>query len=104
MPLVIGQHLLISLKSVVCSILACSHPCSRLKLIQMFLQMEKGTHINVNCGLQIIDCAAYRLEPLGDKRRSYNDLDGERIESGIVEGRILPSAAQFFSGSAILLK
>ena len=45
-------------------------------------------------GVEIIECTAYRLEPITSG--SFNDLDGEVIEAGIVQGSVLPGAIQVY--------
>jgi len=69
--------------------------CSRLKLIHILLQLESGTHI-LNKEAEIYDCIAYRFEVIHGK--SYNNLDGELIESGNIQGYALPSSMNIFSG------
>jgi hypothetical protein len=41
-------------------------------------------------GVEFIKCEAYRLEPITPG--SFNDLDGEVIEAGPVQGCVLPGA------------
>ena len=60
----------------------------------MLLKLESGNHINCK-GLEVIDCVAYRFEPLSDN--SYNDLDGELIEDGPIQAHFMPKGAQFFA-------
>ena len=48
---------------------------------------------------ELIECAAWRLEPLTPG--SYNDLDGEVVQSGPIQGKVLPSAIQIFGNSAL---
>ena len=44
--------------------------------------------------VEFIKCSAYRLEPISDG--SFNDLDGEVIESGPIQGYVMPSAVEAF--------
>ncbi|EED95075.1 sphingosine kinase [Thalassiosira pseudonana CCMP1335] len=69
--------------------------CSRLQLLLMLLKLETGYHIGCK-ELEVIDCTAYRLEPL--THNSHNDLDGELIEAGPIQAHVLPGGAHFFSG------
>ncbi|KAL3791593.1 hypothetical protein HJC23_012183 [Cyclotella cryptica] len=69
--------------------------CSRIRLLEMLLKLESGNHIHCR-DLEVIDCVAYRLTPLSEN--SYNDLDGELIESGPIQAHIIPFGAQFFAG------
>mmetsp|Transcript_31555 Transcript_31555/g.60273 ORF Transcript_31555/g.60273 Transcript_31555/m.60273 type:complete len:143 (-) Transcript_31555:91-519(-) len=69
--------------------------CSRLRLLQMLLKLDSGGHID--CDLcEVIDCVAYQLEPLSNV--SYNVLDGELLEDGIVQARFILGGAQLFCG------
>lgn len=45
-------------------------------------------------GAEFISCTAYRLEPISEG--SYNDLDGEVIESGPVQGIVMPGAIKAY--------
>jgi hypothetical protein len=45
-------------------------------------------------GVEFIECTAYRFEPQSEG--SYNDLDGEVIESGPIQGIVMPSAMKAF--------
>jgi sphingosine kinase len=71
-------------------------PCSRITLARILLGMETGSHTSINKA-EFIDCIAYRLEPL--ESGSFNDLDGEVIESGPIQGFVNPSAISFFRNS-----
>lgn len=68
-------------------------PISRYRATRMLLAMDTGKHIEVE-GAEYISCTAYRLEPQG----SYNDLDGEVIESGPVQARVIPGVLNVFAG------
>lgn len=69
--------------------------CSRLRFLELVLKLESGDHIKCK-DTEVVDCVAYRLEPLTDN--SYNDLDGELIEPGPIQACVVPSGAQFFAG------
>mmetsp|Transcript_4146 Transcript_4146/g.8778 ORF Transcript_4146/g.8778 Transcript_4146/m.8778 type:complete len:312 (+) Transcript_4146:1-936(+) len=69
--------------------------CPRWRLILMLLQLESGNHIHCK-GLEVISCRAYRLEPLS--YNSYNDIDGELVEDGVIQAHMMPRGAQFFAG------
>ena len=74
--------------------LICSGNVSRLRLALILLAMEHGGHVGMN-GVEFIQCSAYRLEPI--TQGSYNDLDGEVIESGPIQASVLPSSIQAYS-------
>jgi len=67
---------------------------SRLRLALILLAMENGDHVGMN-GVEFIVCSAYRLEPI--TQGSFNDLDGEVIESGPIQAVVLPSSIQAYS-------
>lgn len=74
---------------------------SRFDLLRMFLEMEEGTHeesFPQYC--EVYECVSWRLEPLlsigGPIRSSFNDLDGEVIESGPVQAVINGSIQMFY--------
>lgn len=66
---------------------------SRLRMAMILLGLDSGGHANMP-GVEFIKCSAYRLEPVSPG--SYNDLDGEVIEDGPVQGHVLPSAVKVF--------
>uniref|UniRef100_A0A7S4EE35 DAGKc domain-containing protein n=1 Tax=Pseudo-nitzschia australis TaxID=44445 RepID=A0A7S4EE35_9STRA len=66
---------------------------SRLRLGLILLSMEHGGHFGMS-GVEFIECSAYRLEPIS--RGSYNDLDGEVIESGPIQAAVLPSSIRAY--------
>ena len=64
-------------------------------MLELLLKLESGKHIQCK-DAEVVDCVAYRLEPLTDN--SYNDLDGELIEPGPIQACVMPYGAQFFAG------
>lgn len=66
---------------------------SKYKIIGFLLGLEDGTHINSSIS-EFIECVAYRLEPLTEG--SFNDLDGEVIESGPIQAKVMPAAMQVY--------
>jgi sphingosine kinase len=66
---------------------------SRYQMAMILLALETGVHVSLD-GLEIVKCVAYRLEPITS--RSFNDLDGEVIESGPIQGQVLPAAIQVY--------
>ena len=44
--------------------------------------------------VEFFKCSAYRLEPISSG--SFNDLDGEVVESGPIQAYVLPSAVEAF--------
>jgi sphingosine kinase len=59
----------------------------------ILLALETGGHIGMS-GVEFIKCTAYRLEPISTG--SFNDLDGEVIEAGPIQGKVLPQALQVY--------
>lgn len=66
---------------------------SRVRLALILLSMEHGGHVGMK-GVELIECCAYRLEPITEG--SFNDLDGEVIESGSIQATILPLSLQVY--------
>jgi diacylglycerol kinase family enzyme len=56
-----------------------------------------GRHVNMP-GVEWIQCTAYRLDPVtgNNIRTTYNDIDGERVVPGPVQGYVRPKAIQYF--------
>ena len=61
--------------------------------------MEHGGHVDMN-GVDFIECSAYRLEPI--TKGSFNDLDGEVIESGPIQAAISQLSLQAYSNPSII--
>ena len=59
----------------------------------ILLGLENGDHVDMD-GVEYIKCTAYRLEPITPG--SFNDLDGEVIESGPIQGKVIPDAIQAY--------
>ena len=59
----------------------------------ILLALEHGGHVGMD-DVEFIECTAYRLEPV--TMGSYNDLDGEVIESGPIQGLVLPGAIRAY--------
>ena len=66
---------------------------SRLRLALILLAMENGGHVDMH-GVEFIQCTAYRLEPITPG--SFNDLDGEVVEAGPIQGTVLPEAVEAY--------
>lgn len=62
-------------------------------MAKILLGLDKGSHVGMP-NAEFIECAAYRLEPITPG--SYNDLDGEVIEAGPIQGQVMPSALRIF--------
>jgi hypothetical protein len=58
----------------------------------MLIDMEKGKHVLYKRA-EFYDCTAFRLEPLS--QGSFNDVDGEVVEPGIIQSHVLPAALNF---------
>jgi len=71
--------------------------CSRLKVAKIFMNLQSGNHINScdNEHVSIYKCIAFRLEPL--KPASYNDVDGEKVEGGVIQAKVDPKRLKYFS-------
>jgi sphingosine kinase len=65
----------------------------RLSIATVLLSLASGSHAT-HPAVEFVECVAYRLEPLVEG--SYNDLDGEVIESGPVQAQVMPHALQVF--------
>jgi hypothetical protein len=63
----------------------------------MLLKLDSGKHFD-SPDLVYVPCVAYRFEPLSSPDVSYNVLDGELLESGMIQAQMLPVGAQFFCG------
>jgi len=62
----------------------------------MLLKLDSGKHFD-SPDLVYVPCVAYRFEPqLPDV--SHNVLDGELLENGAIQARMLPGGAKFFCG------
>ncbi len=63
---------------------------SRCSLLDMFLKIEEGKHID-NAAVQVIKTRQFRLEPqrLGHARGGILDVDGEEIHYGKVQFEVL---------------
>eukprot|EP00429_Kryptoperidinium_foliaceum_P028718 CAMPEP_0176149460 /NCGR_PEP_ID=MMETSP0120_2-20121206/76259_1 /TAXON_ID=160619 /ORGANISM="Kryptoperidinium foliaceum, Strain CCMP 1326" /LENGTH=94 /DNA_ID=CAMNT_0017486251 /DNA_START=162 /DNA_END=443 /DNA_ORIENTATION=- len=66
---------------------------SRLRMLLILLALETGKHVDMKAA-EFIDCTAYRFEPIS--KGSYNDLDGEIVESGPIQGIVLPGATRAY--------
>lgn len=70
---------------------------SRYRMIKWLLSLDPhGSHMNCDI-TEMIECVAWRLEPLTEG--SYNNLDGEVVESGPIQGRMLSSGIRTFGDS-----
>ena len=80
---------------------------SRFTCIKMLLGIENGEHIDlfkspddpnasVDDQVLCVTCTDYRLEPADPDDETFNDLDGEVIEKGVVQGHVLPGAMKIF--------
>ena len=72
-----------------------SEPCSRLEIAKILLGLETASHVS-NKHVEFIKCLAFRLEPITPG--SFNDLDGEVIESGPIQAHVMPAAINVFTG------
>lgn len=70
---------------------------SQVQLVRILLGLESGNHVALK-GVEWISCTAYRLEPVVGKniRRTFNNIDGEKVEYGPIQGTVLPKAIKYF--------
>ncbi|GMI17540.1 hypothetical protein TrLO_g14802 [Triparma laevis f. longispina] len=66
---------------------------SRLNLLTSFLAFEDGSHVKQK-HMEIIECTAFRLEPLSDN--SHLDIDGEEVEYGAIQAQVQAGAWKVF--------
>ena len=59
----------------------------------MLIDMERGDHIKYS-NAEFIDCVAFRLEPI--TKGSYNDVDGEVVEKGIIQANVITRKLSVF--------
>lgn len=62
-------------------------------MAKVLLGLEHGRHVDYPQA-EFIECTAFRLEPVTEG--SLNDIDGELVEAGPVQGQVLPSAMKVF--------
>lgn len=74
-------------------ILLIRKPVSRFRLLLILLSLEHGGHVGMD-SVEFLECTAYRLEPA--KAGSFNDLDGEVVEAGPIQGMVLPGAIRAY--------
>lgn len=65
---------------------------SRLRMALILIGLETGTHAQYE-QCEFIDCCAYRLEPITP---GLSVLDGELIEEGPIQAKVLPAALTVF--------
>ncbi|KAG8546821.1 hypothetical protein GDO81_029778 [Engystomops pustulosus] len=71
---------------------------SRTALVRLFLAMEKGTHIGIECPYFVhVPVRAFRLEPL--TRKGILTVDGERVEYGPIQAQIHHGLSNLITGS-----
>ncbi|XP_053307911.1 sphingosine kinase 2 [Spea bombifrons] len=72
---------------------------SRAALVRLFLAMEKGTHIEMECPYLVhVPVQAFRLEPL--TRKGIITVDGERVEYGPIQAQIHSGLSNLITGSS----
>ncbi|XP_048674151.2 sphingosine kinase 1 [Caretta caretta] len=71
---------------------------SRLGLLRIFLAMEKGTHLDLNCPhLHYVPVRAFRLEPFAST--GLMTVDGEPLACEPVQGQVHNQLCSIISGS-----
>uniref|UniRef100_A0A7S1FT61 DAGKc domain-containing protein n=1 Tax=Corethron hystrix TaxID=216773 RepID=A0A7S1FT61_9STRA len=76
-------------------VLIMRQPVSRLDLVNVFLSLENGGHVN-HPKVEFIKCVAFRLDP-ADPKMSINDLDGEVVQAGKIQARVIPGKMNIFA-------
>lgn len=76
------------------NILVVRKPCSRWELMKILLGLESGTHVK-NPKAEFYKCVSYRLDP--QTEGSFNDIDGEVVEPGRIQGHVIPSSLHFLT-------
>ncbi|XP_063292499.1 sphingosine kinase 2 [Pelobates fuscus] len=72
---------------------------SRAALVRLFLAMEKGNHIEMECPYLVhVPVRAFRLEPL--TRKGIITVDGERVEYGPVQAQVHNGLSNLITGSS----
>jgi hypothetical protein len=66
-------------------------PMSRLQMVRILLSIDAGRHVGLR-GVEFVRCTAFRLEPTG----SHNVIDGEEVEPGPVQARVVPRSMRVF--------
>lgn len=67
---------------------------SRFEMVELLLGIDSGAHVK-HPKVKIFRCTEYSLEPLTEK--GIFSLDGEVIPYGLVEAKVMPSAAAVLS-------
>ncbi|XP_072501899.1 sphingosine kinase 1 isoform X1 [Notamacropus eugenii] len=69
----------------------------RSTLLRLFMAMEKGTHMDLNCpNLVYVPVVAFRLEPRDT--RGVITVDGEQLATEAVQGQVHPGSFQLVGG------
>ncbi|KAM9298802.1 sphingosine kinase 2 [Gastrophryne carolinensis] len=70
---------------------------SRTALVRLFLAMEKGTHVGMECPhLVHVPVRAFRLEPL--TRKGIITVDGEQVEYGPIQAQVHGGLGNIITG------
>lgn len=67
---------------------------SKSQVLTFLISLESGKHVDLSY-VNMVPVRAFRLEPLDDV--GVLTIDGERIETGPVQARVLPSVANVMS-------
>ena len=59
----------------------------------MLIEMENGQHTSYK-NAEFFDCVAFRLDPISEG--SFNDVDGEVVEPGRIQGIVSPSEIEVY--------
>jgi diacylglycerol kinase family enzyme len=76
------------------NILVVRKPCSRWDLLKLLLGLERGIHVD-NPKAEFFQCTSFRLDPETDG--SFNNIDGEVVEPGRIQGQVIPAMMKFFT-------
>ena len=74
---------------------------SKWRMAWILLGLETGRHVDMSPWVELVQCTALRLEPLGGQRRvGRNVVDGELVEPGPIQGVVVPGLIHVYAGPA----
>ncbi|KAM5132020.1 sphingosine kinase 2 [Mantella aurantiaca] len=72
---------------------------SRTALVRLFLAMEKGTHVGMECPYLVhVPVRAFRLEPL--TKKGILTVDGEQVEYGPIQAQVHRGLGNLITGAS----
>ena len=74
---------------------------SKWRMAWILLGLETGRHVDMSPWVELVQCTALRLEPLGGQGRvGRNVVDGELVEPGPIQGVVVPGLIHVYAGPA----